>query len=342
MKSKKQSILKKPWLWLPPAWSHYMSPSALRFYSKIQANRKPFEWQSFQWKGISFPNPLGTAGGMDKNVLNVRDWWALGAGFCEAGTITPKSQNQNPGKVLERNIKEKSLWNSLGFPNRGLPFAVKQLQALPPPGKRPAPLFVNIGKNRDTPFDRAFKDYQTCIKALSPYAEAFVVNISSPNTKGLREFFDKKNLPSFLNSLQSVNDTKKPLILKLSPDLTDSDFLQVIEQSLENEINGWCICNSTAFRSSEQSHPSHGGVSGRPLKTKSIHLLKLLTAYLKKREEEEKLIVSTGGVLSPEEALERLALGAHLVQVYSALIFTGPDFFRKTFSAVNQNEKIEP
>lgn len=332
MKFKEQSIVKKPWLWLPPAWSHHLSPLALKIYSKIQANREPFKWQSFQWKGISFPNPVGTAGGVDKNILNVRDWWALGAGFCEVGTITPKPQNQNFGKILDRDIKEKSLWNSLGFPNKGLPFAIKQLKALPL--KRPAPIFTNIGKNRDTPFDRAFKDYQTCIKALSPYTDAFIINISSPNTKGLREFFDRKTLPSFLNSLQSVNNTKKPLILKLSPDLTDSDFLTVIEQSMT--IDGWCICNSTTFRSSEQSYPSHGGVSGEPLKTKSLHLLNLLTAYLKERKEEKKLIISTGGVLAPEEVLERLALGAHLVQVYSALIFTGPDFFKETFSAINR------
>lgn len=327
--------MRKPWLWLPPNWSHHLSPLALKIYSKIQTNRKPFNWQSFQWKSISFPNPVGTAGGVDKNALNVQDWWTLGAGFCEVGTITPKPQNQNSGKVLGRNIKEKSLWNSLGFPNKGLHFAVKQLQALPPLGKRPAPVFVNIGKNRDTPLDKAFEDYQTCIKTLSPYAEAFVINISSPNTKGLREFFDRKNLPSFLNSLQSVDDTKKPLILKISPDLTDSDFLQVIEQSLESAIDGWCICNSTTSRSPQQSYPSHGGVSGRPLKTKSLHLLKLLTAYLKERKEERKLIISTGGILTPEEVLERLALGAHLVQVYSALIFTGPDFFKKTFSVVS-------
>ena len=338
MKSQKHSIVKKPWLYLPPAWSHNLSPLALKIYSKIQTTREPFQWQSFQWKEILFPNPVGTAGGMDKNVLNVRDWWALGAGFCEVGTITPKPQNQNTGKVLDRNIKEESLWNSLGFPNKGLKFAMKQFRALPPQGKRPAPVFINIGKNRDTPLHKAFEDYQTCIKNLSPYADAFVINISSPNTKDLRELFDIKNLPSFLNSLQSVNERKKSLILKISPDLADSDFLKVIEQSLESQIDGWCICNSTTFRSPEQSYPSHGGVSGKPLTAKSLRLLTLLTAYLKERKEKKKLIISTGGVLTPEEVLERLTLGAHLVQVYSALIFTGPNFFQKTFSVINQNK----
>ena len=119
------------------------------------------------------------------------------------------------------------------------------------------------------------------------------------------------------------------MILKISPDLTDSDFLKVIEQS--SEIDGWCICNSTTFRSPKQNYPPYGGVSGKPLAKKSTDFLKLLTTYLKEKKEEKKLIISTGGVLTPEDALERLTLGAHLVQVYSALIFTGPDFFKKAF-----------
>lgn len=337
MNFQKQTLLKKPWLWLPPAWSHNLSPLALKIYSKVQTFHGSSSWKSFRWNEIYFPNPIGTAGGIDKNSLNVKDWWALGAGFCEVGTITPKPQSQNPGKVLDRNIKEESLWNSLGFPNKGLKFTVKKLQTLPPPGKRPAPVFINIGKNRDTPLHKAFEDYQLCIKTLSSYAEAFVINISSPNTKNLRELFDIKNLTPFLKSLKSANHLNKPLILKISPDIKDNDFLQVIEQSMKNQIDGWCICNSTTSREQQQGFPVHGGISGKPLKAKSLHLLKLLTSYLKEKKEKKKLIISTGGILTPEEVLERLNLGAHLVQVYSALIFTGPGFFKKTLSTLKHD-----
>ena len=322
-------MIDKPWLWLPPNWSHRITPLALKIYSKIYSSSEPFLWKSFQWRGIHFPNPLGTSGGVDKNSLNIKDWWALGAGFCEVGTITPRPQGQNPGKVLDRDVKAKSLWNSLGFPNKGLEFALKRLKALPPLGKRSAPVFANIGKNRDTPLDRAYEDYQTCIKALSPYVEAFVINISSPNTKSLRELFSPDNLPSFLESLKSANSLNRPLILKISPDLEDQDFLRVIEQSLNVGVDGWCLCNSTARRDEGSPFPVRGGISGRPLKKQSLHLLKLLKACLKTKTDH--LIISTGGVLTPEEAMERLDLGAHLVQVYSALVFSGPGFFKTTF-----------
>ena len=220
-------MIKKPWLWLPPTWSHHLTPWALKIYSTIHSSYKPYSWKPFRWRNLYFPNPLGIAGGVDKNSVNVKDWWALGAGFCEVGTVTPKPQNQNTGKVLARNIRAESLWNCLGFPNKGLEFTISQLKQLPPQEKRPVPVFANIGKNRDTVLERAYEDYQTCIKALSPYVEAFIVNISSPNTKNLRELFKQENLISFLRSLKTASSSsERPLILKISPDLTDEDFFK--------------------------------------------------------------------------------------------------------------------
>lgn len=321
-----RGAIKKPWLWLPASLSHKLSPLALKIYSRVFPSREPFRWKSFHWKNIYFPNPLGTAGGVDKNSLNVRDWWVLGAGFCEVGTITPKAQKPNPGRVLARDISTESLWNHLGFPNKGLDFALSRLKTLPPAGKRPAPVFANIGKNRDTPLNQALSDYHTCIKALSPYVEAFVINISSPNTEGLRELFAGRNLVPFLKSLKAAPGLgHRPLILKMSPDLSDSDFLRVVEESLQLGIDGFSICNSTLARKTGSSFPVYGGLSGRPLKDRSLYLLKLLKA---KSLEKKALIISVGGVLSPEDVTERLTAGAHLVQVYSALVFNGPGFFK--------------
>ena len=325
-------MIERPWLWLPPDWSHKLTPFALKIYSKIPSSSSSSLWKSFYWRNLYFPNPLGTAGGVDKNVLNVKDWWTLGAGFCEVGTVTPRPQSQNPSPVLDRDIQSETLWNYLGFPNRGMKFALNRLKALPPPGKRPAPVFMNIGKNRETPLEKAYEDYQTCIKALSPYVEAFVINVSSPNTKNLREIFGEENLIFFLKLLRSKDLLmEKPLILKMSPDLSDRDFLRVVEQSLEAEIDGWCLCNSTAKRGEKNPFPSHGGISGRPLKQQSLHFLKLLISFLKRENQaKDKLIISVGGVLTCEDVMERLALGAHLVQVYSALVFRGPGFFKRT------------
>lgn len=321
-------MIQRPWLWLSPHWSHKLTPFALKIYSKIHPAPSGV-WKPFHWRDLYFPNPLGTAGGVDKNVLNVRDWWALGAGFCEVGTITPEPQSQNSPPVLGRNIRTETLWNYLGFPNKGMNFALKKLKALPPSGKRPTPVFANIGKNRETPMERAYEDYRFCIKTLNPHVEAFVINISSPNTKHLRELFRENNLSSFLKTLKPTTD--KTLILKISPDLNDKEFSKVIEQSLEAEIDGWCLCNSTIKRDKNSPFPSHGGISGRPLKQQSLYFLKLLNEILKNESQaKDKLIISLGGVLTPEEVLERLSLGAHLVQVYSALVFRGPGFFKKT------------
>ena len=316
---------------MPSSWLYHLSPLALKIYSRIPSS-KPFLWKPFSWRGMYFPNPLGTAGGIDKNALHIQDWWRLGTGFLEVGTVTPQAQGSNPSKILDRSVQHFSLWNNMGFPNRGLGFTKKRLLCLPK--KRQSPIFVNIGKNRETKISHAFEDYKTLLSSLHTLADAFVINISSPNTPDLRSLFSAKKLPQFLQSLKQLRedlDSKTPLILKISPD--EEDFLRIIEQSLEAGIEGWCLCNTTSQRLIPNLFPKRGGVSGRLLADLSLNLLRELNSYLLKHNVQDKLVISCGGVLTAEDVLQRLKEGANLVQVYSALVFKGPGFFRSVYKS---------
>ncbi|MCZ0931991.1 MAG: dihydroorotate dehydrogenase (quinone) [Oligoflexia bacterium] len=337
-------MITKPWLFLPSSWLYSLSPLALKFYSHFKS-AQPYQWKSVKWRGLSFPNPLGTAGGLDKNALYVQDYWALGAGFVEVGTVTPRAQAPNPYKILDRSVQHLSLWNNMGFPNKGLDFVKKQLELLfekfngsqTDKPKLPSPLFVNIGKNRDTPVTQALEDYKKGMEALYPFAEAFVINISSPNTKDLRELFSAQKLPAFLKSLNEIRlglKVNRPLILKLSPD--EEDFTRIIEQSLSAGIDGWCICNSTKQRPIKNLFPEDkGGLSGKLLADTSLKLLKQLNAYLVKNKIEDKLVISCGGVLTAQDVLDRLELGADLAQVYSAVVFKGFGFFESVYKELS-------
>ena len=315
----------KLWLILPSLWIHRLIPF-LFYFRKFFFPIQKFHWSSLTWKNLKFNNPLGTAGGLDKSADLVQGWWTYGPGFVEIGTITPQKQKPNKGVILKRNIQHQALWNYMGFPNKGVDFTLKYLKKLHRP--YPAPLFASIGKNRSTPLSQATEDYICLIKKLYKYVDAFVINISSPNTEKLRKLFEPVFFENFLQTILSARPpSSPPLLLKLSPDLTDQEFLRVIEISSQQGIDGWVVCNTTSQRN-HLKFPAHGGVSGRPLAQRSKHLLKLLAEYLNKKTQ-TKLIVSSGGVLSPEDVLERLKMGAHLVQVYSALVFYSPLFFKQ-------------
>ena len=324
-------MFRRPWLFLPSKWLYFLNPFFLKIYSQAQL-AKPCVWSPFEWRGLKFSNPLGTAGGIDKNAEYIKHYTALGAGFLELGTVTPKAQSPNSGKILDRSVKHCSLWNNMGFPNKGLEFFQNQLAVK---GISTPPLFINLGKNRQTPLESAVLDYKKGMLDLQKYASAFVINISSPNTKSLRELFDKEHLPVFLKSLVEVRsglDKNIPLILKLSPD--EEDWERVIEESLLAGIDGWCLTNSSRQRPVPDLFPEDkGGVSGRLLAPLSLNLLKKLTDFLKRNHIENKLVISCGGILSPEDVFERLDLGADLVQVYSALVFRGYGFFRSVYKA---------
>ena len=343
IKTANKLILKKPWLYLPSSFLHFVHPLALSFYTKIRSSQ-PHQWQSFNWRGLSFPNPLGTAGGLDKNASFIKNYWSLGAGFLEIGTVTPEPQSSNTGQILNRSLKHLSLWNNMGFPNKGLSYFQSQLEELfKSQSDFPTPLFINLGKNRKTPLESAVLDYQKGLLALNKYASAFVINISSPNTKSLREIFDTKRLSHFLKSLVQIRsgfNKNIPLILKLSPD--EEDWLRVVEESLLAGIDGWCLTNSTRRRPVPNLFPAdRGGISGQLLAPFSIDLLKQLKAWLRKNKIEDKLVISCGGVLSPQDVFQRLDLGANLVQVYSALVFQGYSFFHSVSKAHSLKNTIQ-
>lgn len=308
---------------MPSEWAHQLSPFGLAVYSKIFGKKTP-QWKSFTWRGMTFTNPLGVAGGVDKDASMLKYWPSVGAGFVEIGTITPEPQLPNPGKIIDRDLKTFSVWNKMGFPSVGMK---KVLQNIQKTNKAKIPIFINIGKNRSTPNENAHSDYIKQLNFFAKSADAFVINISSPNTKGLRELLKKENLIQFLTPLiETGHKINKPLLLKISPDLSREEFTNCILTSTEVGIDGFVLTNTTTSRFEGSKYPIEGGVSGAPLKELSIEYLKLAVALLgdKKRD---KLIISVGGVLTEADVFERLKLGANLVEIYSALIFKGPGFF---------------
>ncbi len=290
------------------------------------------------WRGIHFPNRLGIAGGVDKDARNVRAWWSLGAGFLEVGTITPQPQKGNTPPVVDRDLAREALWNRLGFPSQGVNRVKRRLEKLPRP--RLTPVFANIGKNATTPLDKAFEDYVLLLQALRGTVDGFVVNISSPNTKGLRELLRPERLTEFLSPiLQSLPKVHDPVLLKLSPDMDDAELESVLEISLSLGIDGWILTNTSQSIRDDLNFPKEGGVSGRPLAARSREVLRKTIEVLGPRRE-GKLLISVGGIANSDDVSERLQMGADLVQVYSALIFEGPNFFRRVAKCQRQNLKV--
>ena len=323
----------KPWLWLPARAAHDLSPLALAMLAAVR-RPSPLEWRPFEWRGLRFPNPLGIAGGVDKSGASARGWWALGAGFLEIGTVVPRPQGPNPGKIMSRDVPARALWNKMGFPSDGCERARRTLERLPRP--RPTPVFVNVGKNRDVPNERAAGDYAACVRELYGVADAFVINVSSPNTKSLRELQRADSLDMFLAEIVAARDEAQsraggaatPLLIKLSPDLDSAELRAAVEVALDRGLDGFVAANTTSARTPNSTFPADGGLSGAPLAERSIACLRHLLAALGARRT-GKLVVSVGGVMSGADALQRLEIGADLVQAYSALVFEGPWFFKR-------------
>ncbi|MCE3010114.1 MAG: quinone-dependent dihydroorotate dehydrogenase [Proteobacteria bacterium] len=323
------------WLkWLPPSWAHGLAPVGLGIYTSF----KKFptrEWRSFEFAGVRFPNPLGIPGGMDKNGTSLETWKSLGAGFIEVGTVTPYAQKGNPGTVIDRDWHEQLLWNKLGFPSHGSDDVFFNLKSQKSELK--IPLFVNIGKNRTRPNEEAEVDYIYLADRFSEVADALVVNVSSPNTLGLRDL--QKNLNSWLKKVIDAS-RGKPVLVKLSPDLSQEDLFSCLDQCEEAGCAGFILTNTTSQRPGGSKFPVEGGLSGKILTETSRNILKKSLLHLGPRKN-HLLVVSVGGILTPEEALARLDLGADLVQTYSGLVFYGPQFFEDTYQREAQNRNIE-
>ena len=328
----------KPWLLLPPKLSHDLSPELLRVMTAFKRWPKSPSKPKRLFGGLEFSSPFGTAGGLDKKATSLNAWTKMGAGFLEIGTFTPKPQKANPGVILKKSIKEKALWNSMGFPNAGFEAVLPKIEGFikKSEGLYRPPLFINIGKNRDTKLEDAHEDYLLGLKHFSKVADTFVINISSPNTKGLRELHDEKNFKNFITPL--IESTEKPLILKISPDLETEAFKDFIELCTTLKIDGLTLTNTTASRSEKTTplFPAHGGVSGKPLAKLSLSRLIEARKILRAKESQQTLI-SVGGVMTPPQATDRLKAGADLVQFYSGLIFYGPSLLKDSADFFSQN-----
>ncbi len=328
-----KGVLQRPWLWLPSQWAHDLAPYTLPFVSFFYSV-KDCSYRPFDWRGLTFRNPMGIAGGLDKTGCSLLAWQKMGAGFLEVGTVTPEPQGPNPGKIMDRDVSKSALWNKMGFPNPGMEALVLRLQQL---RSRQVPLFVNIGKNRWTENEKAHEDYGRCLERLHPFADVFVVNLSSPNTKGLRDLLSEAHLSNFLSRLQEkaqASASGKPLLLKLSPDMDESTLRMALETS-SPLVDGWILTNTTKSRYPSSPFPADaGGVSGRPLTHLSHKALEIAAEY--KRLNPEKLLVSVGGIDSVHEVQQRLVLGADLVQFYTALVFQGPGFFGKVLQELRR------
>ena len=274
--------------------------------------------------GLNFKNPIGLAAGFDKNAECYNEFSNFGFGFIEIGTVTPVPQPGNPKKRIFRLVEDKSIINRLGFNNKGLDKVVRNLDK-----KRNIIIGANIGKNFFTKNEDAYKDYLKCLNGLNKYVDYFAINISSPNTKGLRDFHEKSLLGPFLKKLINANNkmTKpKPMLLKISPDLDNTQLDDIIQLVIDLNIDGVIATNTTTSRDGLVSKYKEetGGLSGMLLKEKS----NLIISYLRKKLGDNFPIIGVGGVMSPQDAIEKFESGADLVQLYTGFIYEGPGLIK--------------
>lgn len=280
--------------------------------------------------GITFRNPVGLAAGFDKDARLIDELADLGFGFVEIGTLTPKPQLGNDKPRLFRLPKDKALINRMGFNNAGVHAAVDKLR------RRKSNVIVggNIGKNKMTPNERAADDYVISFEALYPVVDYFVVNVSSPNTPGLRDLQEKEPLRKLLNQLKALTNAKprpKPILLKIAPDLTTGQLDDVITILKETGTDGIVATNTTISRDGLQASPEAlteigaGGLSGRPLTKRSTEVI----AYLREKLGPEFPIIAVGGIMRPQDAWDKIRAGADLVQIYTGFVYEGPGFVKR-------------
>lgn len=286
--------------------------------------------------GLSFPNPVGLAAGLDKNAEVVDEFGALGFGFVEIGTLTPRPQPGNDKPRLFRLVKNEALINRMGFNNIGAEAAAEKLK------RRKTDIIVgaNIGKNKATPNEEAIRDYEFCFKVLFNHADYFVVNVSSPNTPGLRELQDKDSLAAILNSLQDINNSKpktKPLFLKIAPDLTTTQIDDVISVVQQTQIQGIVATNTTISReglnytTAEIEKFGAGGLSGKPVTQRATDVIKYITT------QSQIPVIGVGGIMNAADAIDKFNAGAQLVQLYTGLIYKGPELIKEINRALIKN-----
>lgn len=280
--------------------------------------------------GLKFRNPVGLAAGFDKDAKLYQELSDFGFGFIEIGTLTPVGQEGNPKKRLFRLKEDNAIINRMGFNNGGVQQAVERLKK-----NKNVLIGGNIGKNKITPNEDAVNDYEICFDALFDHVDYFVVNVSSPNTPNLRELQDKKPLTDLLQTLQNKNLSKtkqKPILLKIAPDLTDEQLLDIIDIVNDTKISGVIATNTTISRDGLQSEnkAEMGGLSGKPLTKRSTEVIR----FLSEKSNKAFPIIGVGGIHSAKDALEKLEAGASLVQLYTGFIYEGPQLIKDINKAI--------
>ncbi|MGB3150988.1 MAG: quinone-dependent dihydroorotate dehydrogenase [Maribacter sp.] len=329
---------------LDPEKVHHISFMMIGLFSKLGLSglfRKFFILEDSRLEkevfGLKFKNPVGLAAGFDKNAVLYNQLSDFGFGFIEIGTLTPKPQEGNPKKRLFRLKADQAIINRMGFNNKGVFDAVEEL-------KKDHKVLIggNIGKNKLTPNNEAIKDYLICFDALFDHVDYFVVNVSSPNTPGLRELQDKEPLTALLKELQKENRKyslkkevkRKPILLKIAPDLTEDQLLDIIHIVESTKIDGIIATNTTITREDLKSPcilvEETGGLSGRPLKGRSTEVIRFLSENSNKAFP----IIGVGGVHSPEDALEKLEAGADLIQLWTGFVYEGPSLVKRINKAI--------
>lgn len=321
----------------PPEWVHYFSMNGLKLlcsigFKKLFAACFTPKLQDHWYLGkIKFRNPVGLGAGFDKNAKYLRELETLGFGFVEIGTVTPLPQAGNDKPRLFRLPKDNALVNRMGFNNDGVKVVSERLKKWRSANGLRSPLIIggNIGKNKVTPNEEAWKDYEICFNELHTYVDYFVVNVSSPNTPGLRELQEKESLRKILMRLQMINNEKpgaKPILLKIAPDLSQEQIDDVIDLAMEIKLDGLVATNTTIDRSNLTSDNAKlsaigaGGLSGLPLKQRSTAIVD----YIDKKTKGTIPVIASGGIFTGADAKEKLDAGASLVQVWTGFIYKGP------------------
>lgn len=324
--------------------AHYFSFSMIGLLSKLGLSGLFKKWFVLEDPrlekevfGISFKNPIGLAAGFDKDAKRFNEFSDFGFGFVEIGTLTPKPQSGNPKKRLFRLKEDNAIINRMGFNNQGVYDAVERLKK-----EHKVLIGGNIGKNKTTRNKDAVKDYLICLDALYEHVDYFVVNVSSPNTPGLRELQDKKPLTNILKKLKRANSknasklqlTERPILLKIAPDLTADQLMDIITIVKETAIDGVIATNTTVARKGLKAHltlaEEKGGLSGKPLADRSTEVIR----FLAEKSNKAFPIIGVGGIHSAADAVEKLKAGADLIQLYTGFVYEGPALLKEINKAI--------
>ncbi len=321
---------------LDPEKAHNLSLSCLKIVGKfpfiLKKISKPIEDSALERElfGLKFKNPVGLAAGLDKNAKYYKELSMLGFGFIEIGTVTPRPQPGNEKKRLFRLVEDSAIINRMGFNNEGVEAVLKRL-------KKNTSVLIggNIGKNTAIPPEGYTTDYIECFEKLHPVVDYFTLNVSCPNVNSHAKLNDTDYLKELIAEIQSLNKTKekqKPILLKISPDLTDEQLLDIIELVKETKIDGIIATNTTTSRENLISpyQDEKGGLSGKPLKERSTEVIRFLAKHSNKAFP----IIGVGGIHSAKDALEKIEAGADLVQIYTGFIYKGPKLIRKINKAI--------